>query len=237
MSEFHYIDFSLSNTLTLEFGMSENKKVYKELGIFLFMKLGRFDGDISYIGTVGFLFQKYDKLLKKWEKEGNLKYREWILWFYTIVALIQIKNGTRSCEAVKGFYRFVQEKKTEIEMKACKNGNIITLLKPNLVPLHIMEEIWKNISQPYLKKGYDIDKILYRLRRNYQQYIEDHKDWKEVLSNTHSLRYAFIKHMTEKGISSAELSIMLGHKKVDTTFYYQQVYNAFRKKKELTRDI
>ena len=200
-------------------------------------EIGKWDSKVSFLGVVGFLYQKYDKLWKKYETTGKLGFREWIELFYTITALIQLKNGTRSCEAVKGFVMLVNQNKNEVEMKACKNGDVITIDKPKLVPLYVMQEVWKNVSQHYIKKGYDLDKIIYRLRRNYTQYIEDHPDWKEVINNSHALRYAFIRRMSDEGVPADVIARMIGHKKLDTTYRYQKKYEAEKWKKEIMRDI
>jgi hypothetical protein len=199
--------------------------------------VGKWDGKISFIGAVGFLYQEYSKLYKKLQETGKLTKREWTRLLYTIIALIQLKNGIRSCEAVKAYIEMVNQKREEVNVLACKHGLPIEVIKPKQIPLSIMEEALKNKLPHFVKKGYDKNKIFYRLRRDYQQYFRDHPEWREMLDKSHSLRYAGMKQMAEAGMTYHEVARAVGHRKVETTYHYLKSQDVFKKKKDIMKEI
>ncbi len=84
-------------------------------------------------------------------------------------------------------------------------------------PVRIPSEITKYLSL-YLR----MEGLIQNVNKNkYKLFLRKHFGW-----NTHSLRYAFIRHAIEKNYPPELVSILVGHKRINTTVDYARKINS-----------
>jgi len=130
---------------------------------------------------------------------------------YLIICLIQLRNGSRISEAIRGFKEWVKNNKTELYIPVSKKKKIETRLM--VIPSEVLN------YRLYCVDLLDInDKVLReRVRATLYYYFK---------INTHSLRYAFITYLLRSNVNPAIVSKLLKHSKLDTLLHYVQVKEA-----------
>ena len=130
-------------------------------------------------------------------------------FLYYSIAYLQLTNGLRSTEAIRGLQLFLKKKEKVLKIIAGKSKLERLVIIPPLLFDYYDE----------LKKYSDIlDKIN---KKNYYLFI------KENLSiNPHSLRYAFIDHMLSKGRTPEELVVYMGYSSFKHMINYYRIASA-----------
>jgi len=145
----------------------------------------------------------YSRILRKIDsvKDNNTK-------CYLIVALIQLRNGSRISESIRAFKEWIKTNKTEVYVKVSKKK------KPEERLMIIPNEIIN--YRLYCVDLLDInDKVLReRVRATLYYYFK---------LNTHSLRYAFITYLLRNNVNPAIVSKIVKHSRLDTLLKYVQV--------------
>lgn len=148
--------------------------------------------------------------------QTNRDRRNGTRFVYFSIAYIQLMNGSRVSEAIEALREYVKTGKTEFS----------SLAKKTKVPR--MFKIPKLIQNyRYLYREYE-DIVFKVTKKDVGQLLKKEFGW-----NTHSLRYAFIRHAIEKGYSAEVLALILGHKKIDTTLNYARNIKAEKILEEL----
>jgi len=145
----------------------------------------------------------YSRLLRKINSVRSSKTR-----CYLIIALIQLRNGSRISEAIRGFKEWVKSNKNEIYVMVSKKKRVEERLM--VIP---------NEVEPYRLQCIDLldlnDNVLReRVRAILYYYFK---------INTHSLRYAFITYLLRSGVNPALVSKLVRHSRLDTLMHYVQV--------------
>jgi len=132
---------------------------------------------------------------------------------YMIIALIQLRNGSRISEAIRAFKEWVKTNKTELYIRVSKKKREETRLM--IIPrevtnmrLHCVDLV--DINDKTLRE---------RVRSALRYYFS---------INTHSLRYSFITYLLRNNISVAVVSKLIKHSKLDTLLSYVQEREAER---------
>ena len=132
---------------------------------------------------------------------------------YLIIALIQLRNGSRISESIRAFKEWIRSNRTEIYVKVSKKKKEETRLMiiPNEIihyRLHCVDLI-------------DINDIVLRdrVRATLYYYFK---------LNTHSLRYAFITYLLKSNVNPAIVSKIVKHSRLDTLLKYVQVKESER---------
>lgn len=120
---------------------------------------------------------------------------------YDIILLIQLVNGARVSEAVRGFKKYIETGSmyVEVPLSKRKRPETRTILIPEVV-------------EEYAEECYDLvevsdEKLVAR--------VKNHALRKHGF-NTHSLRVAFIVHQLKQGVDPRKLArILTGHKRLD----------------------
>jgi site-specific recombinase XerD len=137
---------------------------------------------------------------------------------YLIIALIQLRNGSRISEAIRAFKEWVRSNKTELYVEVSKKRRE----EPRL--MIIPEEITQHRLNCVDLLDVD-DKVLReRVRATLYYYFK---------INTHSLRYAFITYLLRSNVNVAIVSKLIKHSKLDTLLHYVQVKEAEKVLREM----
>lgn len=155
----------------------------------------------------------YSRLLRKIDavKDNNTK-------CYLIIALIQLRNGSRVSEAIRGFKEWIKTNKTEIYVRVSKKKREETRLM--IIPSEITH------YRLYCVDLVDVEDIV--LRERVRATLRYYFKW-----NTHSLRYSFITHLLKIGVNPAIVSKAIRHSRLDTLLSYVQVKESERILKNL----
>jgi len=138
-------------------------------------------------------------------------------FLYYAIALLQITNGLRSSEAIKGLQIFLKKKEKEISITAGKSKLERWVIIPPLLieyydELKKYSEILKNIR-----------------KQSYYNFIKNN-----LKINPHSLRYAFINYMISKGIEPEKLVVYMGYSSFKHMINYYRVASA---KEQIIKEI
>jgi site-specific recombinase XerD len=118
-------------------------------------------------------------------------------------------NGARISEAKQILLTWLEENKESFDIIAEKTQ----VPRPVKIPKMLLQyKPLYNIYKEFLDKATK-HKLADYCKRNYG-------------INTHSLRYAFIRYLVEKGTDPFVISLILGHKKIDQTLAYARKVNA-----------
>jgi len=130
-------------------------------------------------------------------------------FLYYSIAYLQLTNGLRSTEAIKGLQTYLKRKEKIFEIIAGKSKLKRLVIIPPLLSDYYDE----------LKKYSDIlDKIN---KKNYYRFINEN-----LRINPHSLRYAFIDHMLSKGLTPEELVVFMGYSSFKHMINYYRIASA-----------
>jgi integrase len=137
---------------------------------------------------------------------------------YFVIALIQLRNGSRISEAIRAFKEWVKTSKTEIYVKVSKKK--LEEYRLMIIPheIHSLRLICTDLL------GVSDKKLRNRVLATLYYYFK----W-----NTHSLRYAFITYLLKNNINVAIVSKLIKHSKLDTLLSYVQVREAERVLREI----
>jgi len=155
----------------------------------------------------------YSRLLRKIDtvKDNTTK-------CYLIIALIQLRNGSRISESIRAFKEWIRTNKTELHIRVSKKK------KPEERLMIIPQEILN--YRLYCVDLLDVNDIV--LRERIRATLHYYFKW-----NTHSLRYAFITYLLRSGVNPAIVSKIVKHSKLDTLLSYVQVKESERVLKNL----
>jgi len=136
---------------------------------------------------------------------------------YYSIALLQVTNGLRSSEAIKGLQIYLRKKEKEISITAGKSKlERLVIIPP------ILEEYYNE-----LKKYREILKNI--RKQSYYNFIKNN-----LRINPHSLRYTFINYMISKGIEPEKLVVYMGYSSFKHMINYYRVAAA---KDEIIKEI
>jgi len=155
----------------------------------------------------------YSTLLRRIQSAKNNKTK-----CYFIIALIQLRNGSRISEAIRAFKEWVKSNKTELYVSVSKKK------KPEERLMIIPNEI-ESLRLLCIDLLEVSDK---RLRERVRAVLYKYFKW-----NTHSLRYAFITYLLKNNINVAIVSKLIKHSRLDTLLHYIQVKEAERVLREI----
>ena len=182
--------------------------------------LGRWDRNIDFVVAKATLYNAVNNL-------GNmlmplLPNKDEIIgkkFIYNSIALIQLVNGTRAGEAVEALKKFANEGKQTFTIIAEKTKLERQIRIPDtIMKFKVLYSVYNDLIQKTTKYAY----VTY-LKRTY--------GW-----NSHSLRYAFIKHLIEKGYSAEQIAIITAHKRINTTLDYARKVNADKILEQIQND-
>jgi len=147
---------------------------------------------------------EYKKLQMGTGKKLNIR-----RFLYYSIAYLQLTNGLRSTEAIKGLQLFLKRKEKILKITAGKSKMERLVIIPPLLFDYYDE----------LKKYSDIlDKIN---KRNYYNFIKNN-----LGINPHSFRYAFIDYMLTKGLTPEELVVYMGYSSFKHMINYYRIASA-----------
>jgi len=130
-------------------------------------------------------------------------------FLYYSIAYLQITNGLRSTEAIKGLQLFLKRKEKVLKITAGKSKLERLIIIPPLLFDYYDE----------LKKYSDIlDKIN---KRNYYNFIKNN-----LGVNPHTFRYTFIDYMLSKGLTPEELVVYMGYSSFKHMINYYRIASA-----------
>jgi len=181
---------------------------------------GSWDKGLHFLDLRAKLLEK----LRNSEAYARAKNRGKAPFFYWAVAFLQLTNGLRASEAVLAMYQWLKEGKDMFFIHALKGSDVRPVVVPEeLIPYY---GLLKECLNYLLFKHGELRKIIV----NYIHYINRY-----FIANTHTLRYAFIRYALEQGVDASHIAIMLGHKKLETTYDYARKFDATELLKKLVR--
>jgi len=145
---------------------------------------------------------RFERDLKKLEKE-KLTYRRLKEMCYISILLIQLVNGSRISEAIEGLKKAIEENKNEVYVRVRKQKDNVRLI---VIPKIVMKKLkFIRLIVPFITR----DKVRSFCRYNYK-------------INTHSLRYAFVSYLGEKGYPAQVIASITQHKNLNYIIRYTQ---------------
>jgi len=163
------------------------------------------DKGVDYIAT-------YELILR------NIKRLQYPSRCYLVIALIQLRNGSRISEAVRAFKRWLLTGNQEIYVEVSKKKHPEARLM--IIPRDIMEYRNECLELSALE-----DKVLReRVRWALYYYLK---------LNTHSLRYSYITFLLKEGVNPALVSKLIRHSRIDTLLRYIQLKESDRVLREI----
>jgi len=133
------------------------------------------------------------------------------------ILILQLVNGMRISEAIECYYRFLEEGKRELMIKAGKSDRYrLCVIPPAIDSVDV--KLTRGLPRPTPSLVWDFARVHFNI-------------------NTHGLRYAFINHMLEKGVDPVTVGKMLAYKKLDTLLTYVQQRRAHEELLSLARKV
>jgi len=190
-----------------------------------------FDRGVDFEDIKNRLLEKLTKLHDKLFVDGETKILTLRKITYIVIALLQLRNGSRISEAVKAFIKFINDginrrvtvkiSKTDA-IKVTKNGEkkrskarFREMMWPKWIPSEIFD---------LLSDNKEVDKLIKsnRLKKRVLDYLLIN-----FKCNTHSLRYAFINYMIYvKKRPINDVAKFVGHANVSQMVAYTQIKNS-----------
>ena len=137
---------------------------------------------------------------------------------YLMIALIQLRNGSRISEAVRAFKEWIKTSKTELQIRVSKKKRAEDRLI--IIPHEALEYRLRCVDL------IDTPDIYLRNRVRWTLYYY-------FKINTHSLRYSFITYLLKSGVNPAIVSKVIRHSRLDTLMSYVQVKESDRVLREI----
>lgn len=198
-----------------------------------------FDRDIDYEPIKNKFIKEFDIQLSKYEekKTDRVCYK----LIYLLIAMIQLRNGSRISEAINSLKIFILNGihcKVVVKIGKSESTKYIYDRKDRT------KEPTKYITKPRYRKMMfpiswiktdKIDKLLSEIRVNYHNFLNDTRMRKRVLDymarnyncNTHSLRYAFINYMLYVHKRPlCDIAKFVGHVNINQLIRYTQQKNC-----------
>jgi hypothetical protein len=162
-------------------------------------------------------------------KKANLMRRQ----MYVVIAMIQLRNGSRISEAVEAFSLFMEPDRVVSEKVSVKIAKSKTLkYKKGTNEKYITKTRYRKMIYPVdwidtnIPQVDDIRDYLENYEGNLKKRVLDYLLHKHQC-NTHSLRYAFINHMLyEQKKEMALVAKFVGHSNVSQLVRYTQAKEA-----------
>ena len=135
---------------------------------------------------------------------GELTYRRLREICYTVILLVQLLNGCRISEAIEGVRKAVNQNKSEVYVRVRRQrDNMRLIVIPSFIDEYLLGLV--RLIIPFVNR----DSV--RMYCKYRYGI-----------NTHSLRYAFIRYLGEKGYSVQAIASITQHKNLNYILKYVQ---------------
>jgi hypothetical protein len=199
------------------------------------------DRGIDFLPMKQKLIDEYAKESKDFLEKNKYITRNGNNTLYLLIEMIQLRNGSRICEAICAFKKFLKADDLTllIDVKIAKSVAKKRIVNKDATKL---ENLHKVITTPirfrkmefplyWIKDIVDIDELLTKLQKTHQEMIDKETLRSNVAeymirhfnSNTHSLRYAFINYMIEdKKTSLNTIAKFIGHANVSQLVTYTQ---------------
>ena len=167
---------------------------------------GTWDRGIEYDLLRKRLLRLYRGLAEKAER--SVRYRKRLA--LTMVLMIQLRNGCRVSEAVEALHKMVStgQRKVWVKVRKRKEEKLREIVLPKFIPdtdLKLVREEAEGVTTDQVK--------------SFARY--------NLGINTHTLRYAFITHLTvEKGVQPNVVAKITGHVDLDHLITYTQQVKA-----------
>lgn len=195
----------------------------------MMMKKGTWDKGIDYVSTLKKLKSMYKEYKEEIRALGHFaRYSSQIGLIYTAVLLIQLTNGSRVIEALEGLIKFYETGKREQQVRVEKTKRTIkyrTIVIPDIINKKDLQAVafyFERIRKEFYEMQKTENKKERQKRRIKIVSKITHFAQKKLNCNTHSLRYAFISYMANKGVSPQVIAKMTGHAKLDMLITYTQ---------------
>lgn len=196
-----------------------------------------FDRDIDYEPMKNQLINEFNKHSKDYlEKKYITRVGNKVV--YTLISMIQLRNGSRISEAVNAFKSFIENGVNEkVMIKIAKSGGIKYKYIKNGHETAIRKKVqtkerYRKMMFPesWIEKDL-LEKVLNKLKITHLKFINSNgmrqKMFKfmsrNLKSNTHSLRYAFINYMIyDQKRPLNDVAKFVGHVNVGQLVTYTQ---------------
>jgi integrase len=158
--------------------------------------MSRWDKGLDYEST-------YSRLLRKISSVKRDKTK-----CYLIIALVQLRNGSRISEAIRAFKEWIRTSKSELYVRVSKkkrHEDRLMIIPEEILQYRLLCIDLLDLSDKTLRE---------RVRATLYYHLK---------INTHSLRYAFITHLLRSGVNPAIVSKIVRHSRLDTLMSYVQV--------------
>lgn len=195
-----------------------------------------FDRNIDYMvmrkRLINFLIKDINSLTDVSKKRKRIVMNRII---YTIIAMIQLRNGSRISEAVNAMRQFVESKKYDekVIVKIAKSETM--KYKKETGEAYLTKKRYRHMMFPQKWLKMKDFKETWDNINFYMLYIKDDRLKKRVLDyllkyhncNTHSLRYACINYLLYvKKLEMGIVAKFVGHSNVNQLVTYTQLKNT-----------
>jgi integrase len=135
---------------------------------------------------------------------------------YDAVLLLQLRNGARISEALRGFFAYMrgEAKYHPRNRKLVVSVQVSKKKRPEERLIVVPEEL-KDVDLSVCKALLGEDPL--KLKRRIEQYARDKYGF-----NTHSLRYAFITYLLMRGVNPSIVAKITRHSRLDFILRYTQ---------------
>jgi len=190
---------------------------------------GSFDRGLNYETIKKKLIKRMNKLYEKiQEKYTNIGMKRLV---YSVIAIIQLRNGSRISEAVKAFILFIKNGiENRVTIKVSKTGGI-KIKKDGTrfkTKVRAREMMWPKWISPKIYDTLNNDKIVVNiikagtLKKRVLDYLLNN-----FQCNTHSLLYAFINYaLYELKRPMNDIAKFVGHANTAQMVTYTQKKNS-----------
>jgi integrase len=152
-----------------------------------------YDKCIDYEKFTRIVLELFNEVIEARQRSKLKTFKVWSS--YLGVTIIILANGLRIREALRAAARFYEYGERRFTIKAEKGGDIRNVIIPDFITRADLEHIYKEL----IKHGED--KVMARV----EMWL-----YKMFNVNPHSLRYAYIRHLTLGGSSIEEIAKALG---------------------------
>ena len=172
--------------------------------------------------------KKLEKMIDEFSQKDNSQ--AVIGSFYSFTAYLQLLHGLRAQEALEAALKFTFESRGEREVmvKVRKKKKPETRLV--FLPPRISRKFLKGLS-----RRAEILAIKERFERDSWKAAKSYQNWcrKHLKVNSHALRYSFVVHLSQRGVSPQLIARITAHSRLD----YILRYTSQIKAEELLREV
>jgi len=199
-----------------------------------------FDRGVNFNTIKDKLIKDYEGIIANYDnldpnEKGYGKKKELLMrkHIYTVIAMIQLRNGSRISEAVDAFNIFMEPDRAVSEKALVKIAKSKTLkYKKNTKETYTTKTRYRKMIYPvdwidsHIPNGENIRDFLNEYEGNLMKRVLDYL-LNNYDCNTHSLRYAFINHMLyDQKKEMALVAKFVGHSNVGQLVRYTQAKEA-----------